>query len=234
MLAAPALPDLLLRDAQLQAGAAPASFRCRYKVERGTVWPCCRSRIWLSITGERVGCSFLAAMAVAITSAGTARGSPRSLLGYLDPCEDVGKDVLALLETFYIEVLEHSERPPKHIMRALEENPRFFADLARIFHTPCEICALRAEVEALCASLRACPEVTLRLLRGRPRSDAASAAACRQRLPKALARRCISHSLPGAVRYAGWYRLCFGLPRRKKRGPMLQPEGGRPGNNALM
>ncbi len=41
-------------------------------------------------------------------------------------------------------------------------------ELARISHTPREKCARRAEVEALCASLRGRPEATFRLLRPAP------------------------------------------------------------------
>ncbi len=55
---------------------------------------------------------------------------------HLDEFGNVSKPDLARLESFYIEVLEDSERPPKYITRAIEENPQFFAELVSAVFRP--------------------------------------------------------------------------------------------------
>lgn len=58
------------------------------------------------------------------------------ILRLLDTRDDVNPQDLIPLEVAYLSLLEHSERPPKHIMRELEENPKFFADLIAMVFRP--------------------------------------------------------------------------------------------------
>jgi len=57
---------------------------------------------------------------------------------------------------------------PVYIWESVAKLQKACPALARISHTPREKCARRAEVEALCASLRGRPEATFRLLRPAP------------------------------------------------------------------
>ena len=57
---------------------APACFRCRYNVERGTVVPYLSLRKKLMFRGLRRGCSFFSSIAFLITWALALRGFPRS------------------------------------------------------------------------------------------------------------------------------------------------------------
>ena len=60
------------------------------------------------------------------------------LIKQLDQRDDVDSDTLLQLEWLYLPLLEHSERPPKTLVRALSERPEFFVEVLRTVFQPSE------------------------------------------------------------------------------------------------
>ncbi|MGI4861646.1 MAG: helix-turn-helix domain-containing protein [Janthinobacterium lividum] len=59
-------------------------------------------------------------------------------LGILDEREDVDRDALIKLEWNYLQLLEHSRRPAKALLRALSEQPSLFIDMLKAIFLPSE------------------------------------------------------------------------------------------------
>jgi len=55
---------------------------------------------------------------------------------HLDSCAEVSSETLADLEVLYLEKLEDSERPARHVMDQLEQSPEFFAGLVSAVFRP--------------------------------------------------------------------------------------------------
>lgn len=60
------------------------------------------------------------------------------ILKHLDEDPDVDVRELVRLEWIYFDTLQYSERPAKHLNRALSENPEFFVDLIKLVFLPSE------------------------------------------------------------------------------------------------
>jgi transcriptional regulator with XRE-family HTH domain len=54
----------------------------------------------------------------------------------LDQAKDVDADEMVRLEWIYFQELEHSERPPRTLHKALASHPDFFAELVRAIYSP--------------------------------------------------------------------------------------------------
>jgi DNA-binding XRE family transcriptional regulator len=59
-------------------------------------------------------------------------------LGILDEREDVDRDALVMLEWNYLQILEHSRRPAKVLLRALSEQPPLFIQMLSAVFRPSE------------------------------------------------------------------------------------------------
>lgn len=60
------------------------------------------------------------------------------ILGLLDEREDVDRSALVMLEWNYLQLLEHSRRPPKVLLRALSEQPALFIQMLSAIYKPTE------------------------------------------------------------------------------------------------
>jgi transcriptional regulator with XRE-family HTH domain len=60
------------------------------------------------------------------------------LLGLLDERDDVDRNALVMLEWNYLQLLEHSRRPPKVLLRALSEQPALFIQMLSAIFKPTE------------------------------------------------------------------------------------------------
>jgi len=60
------------------------------------------------------------------------------ILGLLDERNDVDQDALVMLEWNYLQLLEHSRRPPKVLLRALSEQPALFIQMVSAIYKPTE------------------------------------------------------------------------------------------------
>jgi hypothetical protein len=60
------------------------------------------------------------------------------ILGMLDEREDVDRNALIILEWNYLQLLEHSRRPPKVLLRALSEQPALFVQMLSAIFKPTE------------------------------------------------------------------------------------------------
>lgn len=59
-------------------------------------------------------------------------------LGVLDERDDVDRDALVMLEWNYLQLLEHSRRPAKVLLRALSEHPSLFIQMLKAVSRPSE------------------------------------------------------------------------------------------------
>jgi transcriptional regulator with XRE-family HTH domain len=59
-------------------------------------------------------------------------------LGTLDERDDVDRNALIMLEWNYLQLLEHSRRPPKVLLRALSEEPALFVQMLSAIFKPTE------------------------------------------------------------------------------------------------
>ncbi|MBL6615453.1 MAG: helix-turn-helix transcriptional regulator [Reyranella sp.] len=60
------------------------------------------------------------------------------ILGLLDERNDVDRNALIMLEWHYLQLLEHSRRPPKVLLRALSEQPALFIQMLSAIFKPTE------------------------------------------------------------------------------------------------
>lgn len=60
------------------------------------------------------------------------------ILGMLDERDDVDRNALITLEWNYLQLLEHSRRPPKVLLRALSEQPTLFVQMLSAIFKPTE------------------------------------------------------------------------------------------------
>ena len=60
------------------------------------------------------------------------------ILGLLDERDDVDRNALVMLEWNYLQLLEHSRRPPKVLLRALSEQPALFIQMLSAIFKPAE------------------------------------------------------------------------------------------------
>jgi len=60
------------------------------------------------------------------------------ILGVLDIRDDVDRNALVMLEWNYLQLLEHSRRPPKVLLRALSEQPALFIQILSAIFKPTE------------------------------------------------------------------------------------------------
>jgi transcriptional regulator with XRE-family HTH domain len=60
------------------------------------------------------------------------------ILGLLDERDDIDRNSLVMLEWNYLQVLEHSRRPPKVLLRALSEQPALFIQMLSAVFKPTE------------------------------------------------------------------------------------------------
>lgn len=58
------------------------------------------------------------------------------ILKQLDVSDDVSPDDLVTIEWAYLPVLEHSRRPPKHILKALATDPNLFVEMIKTIFKP--------------------------------------------------------------------------------------------------
>jgi len=63
-------------------------------------------------------------------------GRVGEIFKYLDTRTDVDEDEMVALEWAYYSALEHSDRPPQRVERALAEKPEFFLQLIRLVYLP--------------------------------------------------------------------------------------------------